>query len=69
MTPGDIGDFCVAVSDFGAAIAAFVETQGMIAENEHRQSCGHSIAFGEGEFIAVSEKYGLQKYQLPGAKS
>ena len=33
-----------------AAAATHARTQGMVAENSHRLSCGESIAYGAAEF-------------------
>jgi hypothetical protein len=37
------------------AMAAYIEAQGMIAENAHRISCGNSIAYGEEAFIKLRD--------------
>lgn len=33
------------------------EVAGMQAENTHRLSCGHSVAYGADEFAAVRQQY------------
>lgn len=38
------------------AMAAYIEAQGMIAENTHRISCGKSIAYGEEAFMKLRDR-------------
>ena len=37
------------------AMAAYIEAQGMIAENAYRISCGKSVAYGEEAFIKLRD--------------
>lgn len=41
------------------AACAQAEIAGMQAENQHRLSLGHSIAYGEEAFAAVPVRYGI----------
>lgn len=54
MTPEQAAAFIHAQS-----VCALAEIQGMIAENQHRVSCGNSIAYGEDAFSAVPDRYGI----------
>lgn len=45
-------------------VMANAEIQGMIAENQHRMSCGHSVAYCEDAFAVVQDKYGLHHNQV-----
>ena len=38
---------------------AAIECAAMQAENEHRISCGNSIAYGYDEFMELQNKYGI----------
>ena len=41
----------------GQVVCAQAEISAMVAENMQRQSLGHSMAYAEGAFMAVIEKY------------
>ena len=41
------------------AVAALAEIEAMKAENWMREMKGHTIAYGEEEFLAVIDKYGI----------
>lgn len=41
---------------FGMILAAHARVQGMAAENQHRLSCGNSIAYGEEAFSAEASQ-------------
>lgn len=45
---------------FGEAIAAFIEVQGMIAENQVRSRKGEAPAYDEKAFNEVAVKYGME---------
>lgn len=36
---------------------AMIEMEGMKAENAHRISCGNSLAYGEGEFGGIAQRF------------
>ena len=38
---------------------ARIEMEGMIAENQHRASNGHSPLYGYDEFVALIDKHGI----------
>ncbi|MGR3295906.1 MAG: hypothetical protein ACUZ8A_06730 [Candidatus Bathyanammoxibius sp.] len=40
-------------------LQARIEMEGMIAENQHRISNGHSPMYGEDQFNALIEKHGV----------
>lgn len=45
-------------------MAAYAEIEGMKAVNIERQDHGHSLAYSEGAFLEVIEKYGLHHNTL-----
>ncbi len=52
----DIG-LLARVFEINGQIAALqVSAMGMTAENNHRQSCGHSMAYTDGDFGKVSDE-------------
>lgn len=54
MTPEQAAAFIHAQS-----VCAMAAIQGMIAENQHRVACGHSVAYGEDAFSAIPDQYGI----------
>ena len=53
---------------FGEAIAAFIEVQGMVAENQCRIHAGLSPAYDEKAFNEVANRYGIEYNSLIGKK-
>lgn len=49
---------------FGEAVAAFIEVQGMIAENQCRLNAGLSPAYDEKAFTEVASRYGMDVNSL-----
>lgn len=47
------------VKQINDAVSAFIETQGMIAENKIREMNGYSLAYNEEAFEDVLRKYEL----------
>lgn len=46
-------------------LQAEIEMNGMIAENKQREILGQSMAYGEDEFIGLTERYGIHHNQFP----
>ena len=44
---------------FAQAVCALAEIQGMKALNDYRKILGHQIAYDDGPFVEVIEKYGI----------
>lgn len=44
---------------FSQSACALIEAMGMVAENKHREQCGHSVAYGDEAFAALIDKYGI----------
>ena len=55
----DTAEFAAHIETFRRTVVALAEIEGMKAENEHRTSCGQSVAYGEEAFSAVASRNGI----------
>lgn len=54
MTPEQQAAYIISQS-----VCAFLDAQGMIAENKRRADNGLSLAYGEGDFYSIPARYGI----------
>lgn len=46
-------------------LQAEIEMNAMIAENQHRIICDNQTSYGEKDFMALIDKYGIHHNQFP----
>ncbi len=51
--------FAETMHRFSNAVALLAEIEGMKAENQHREMCGNSIAYGQDAFIHAMKTWGF----------